>query len=244
MPPRPYHHGDLENALIQAGVAILSREGMGALSLRRVARRVGVSHAAPYAHFADKQALLAAIATEGYRMLHDRIRAAVERCGAEPLRQLFEASWAYVEFALEEPEHFRITLSGVVEKQKDHPAYVEVSRRSFDLVLGIVRGCQAEGVLSPGPPEVAAVGVWSLVHGLVSLLLEGQISHAILDRFGPPALLASCLERIVRVPVAAGLLEARGARRATRRPRSRGGGPTRTSASREGRRGGTYSCPS
>ena len=69
-----YHHGDLKNALIQAGVKILSKEGISGLSLRKVARQAGVSHAAPYAHFADKQALIAAISTEGYKQLYTRLK--------------------------------------------------------------------------------------------------------------------------------------------------------------------------
>ena len=74
MAKKQYHHGDLKNALIHAGIAILAKEGVGGLSLRKVAARAGVSHAAPYAHFADKQALIAAISTEGFRLVYDRIR--------------------------------------------------------------------------------------------------------------------------------------------------------------------------
>ena len=101
-----YHHGDLKNALIEAGADILSKDGVSALSLRKVAQKAGVSHAAPYAHFADKQALIAAISTEGYKQTAtSRSRRSAEQYRADPLRRLVEASWAYVQFALDEPDH-------------------------------------------------------------------------------------------------------------------------------------------
>src|SRR5512137_1488824 len=121
-----YHHGDLKNALIKAGIQVLAKEGVSALSLRKVARKAGVSHAAPYAHFADKQALIAAISTEGYRRLYEQLAAAGRQHRGDPLRQLIEGAWAYVEFALNDPAHFRITLSGVAEKEKDYPALMEM----------------------------------------------------------------------------------------------------------------------
>ncbi len=195
-----YHHGDLKNALIQAGIEILAQEGVGGLSLRKVARQAGVSHNAPYAHFADKQALIAAISTEGYTRLYERIRAALDASPAQPERQLRAAAWAYVQFALERPAHFKITLSGVLEKEKDYPAFVEISQRTFALVVALTADCQAAGVLRPGPPDLAAVAVWSLVHGFVSLLLEGQISHSQLDRWTTRQMLDACLGQVIVSP--------------------------------------------
>src|SRR5687768_9413879 len=119
-----YHHGDLKNALIEAGTDILSSEGVGGLTLRKVAQRAGVSHAAPYAHFQDKQALIAAISTEGYRRLYEAISEATHRTEGNPAAQLVEGAWAYVEFARNDPGHFKVTMSGVVERQKEYPAFV------------------------------------------------------------------------------------------------------------------------
>lgn len=182
MEARKYHHGDLKNALIEAGVEILSQEGVAGLSLRRVASRAGVSHNAPYAHFADKGALIAAISTEGYLRLYHLLQVAIEQWQGDPRRQLVEAACAYVEFARSDPDHFKITLSGVVEKEKDYPAFVQASQQTFALVVGLVQDCQAAGVLRPGPADLMAVGVWSTVHGLASLLIEGQISHTVVER--------------------------------------------------------------
>lgn len=199
MPKQPYHHGDLKNALIAAGIDVLAKEGVHGLSLRKVAQRAGVSHAAPYAHYADKQALIAAISTEGYRRLYDKLLGVGERYPGDPLRQLVEGAWAYVQFALQEPDHFKITFSGVIEKEQAYPAFVEMSRKSFALVVQIVAACQAAGVLKPGPPELLTVSVWGLVHGLVSLLLEGQISHTIREQHTPRELLVITLSQILLV---------------------------------------------
>jgi AcrR family transcriptional regulator len=199
MAEKKYHHGDLKNALIEAGAEILSKEGVNGLSLRKVARKAGVSHAAPYAHFPDKQTLIAAISTEGYRMLYERLDAAVQRYRDDPHRQLVEAAWAYVSFALSDPAHFKVTFSGVVEKEKDYPAYVEMSKKSFGLVVQIVAACQAAGVLKLGPADATAVSVWSLVHGFASLLLEGQISHTLLDRLTVREMLIFSLNQITLV---------------------------------------------
>ena len=196
-----YHHGDLKNALIQAGIEILSQEGVHALSLREVARKAGVSHAAPYAHFKDKQALVAAISTAGYEKLHDNVYDAVQHHQGEPLRQLVEAAWAYVEFALNDPDHFRITLSGVVEKEKDYPAFVEISHKSFRLVVELVEAGQRAGILHAGPPDLVAVGVWGLVHGFVSLIMEDQISHTLLDRYTLKEMLIFSLNQITAVDI-------------------------------------------
>ncbi len=202
---KTYHHGDLKNALVEAGAEILSKEGVSGLSLRKVAQKAGVSHAAPYAHFADKQALIAAISTEGYHRLYEAIDAAGQRYAGDPLRQLVEGAWAYVQFALNDPDHFKITLSGVVEKEKDYPAFVEVSRQSFALVVQIVEACQKAGVLNRGPSDLIAVSLWSLIHGFVSLILEGQISHTILERYTLREMLILTLNQITRVELKPGM---------------------------------------
>ena len=195
----PYHHGDLKNALIRAGLEILSKEGVGGLSLRKVAHRAGVSHAAPYAHFADKQALIAAISTEGYRRIYESVGAAAARHPNDAAAQLVEGAWAYVKFALDDPDHYKVTMSGVVEKEQAYPALLEMSKKSFALVLGIVETCQKKGVLRKGPPDLVAVGIWSLMHGLVSLLFENQISRSLRDRLSVREMLVATLRQMARV---------------------------------------------
>jgi AcrR family transcriptional regulator len=183
MSAKKYHHGDLKNALIQAGVEILSEEGVSELTLRKVAKRAGVSHSAPYAHFKDRQSLIAAISTEGFKQLYDELDAAVSTPVDDPKKQLVEGAWAYVQFAMNNKDTFKIMFSGVLEKEKDYPSFVEISAKTFERVVDIVRSCQNAGVLRPGPSELLAVSVWGQVHGITSLILEGQITHRVLGRF-------------------------------------------------------------
>lgn len=182
MPAKKYHHGDLKNALIQAGIEILAKEGVSGLSLRKVASRAGVSHSAPYSHFKDKQSLIAAITTESFRQLYEELREAIAPFSSDPKKQLTAGALAYAQFALEHTDMFKIMFSGVLEKEKDYPAYVEATRQTFGQVVQVIQACQDAGVLRPAPPEVMAVSVWGQVHGIVSLALEGQISHTVLDR--------------------------------------------------------------
>ena len=197
MPSKKYHHGDLKNALIGAGVKILAKEGVGGLSLRKVAKKAGVSHSAPYAHFPDKQSLIAAISTEGFKQLYAELDAAISPYAKNPRRQLAEGAWAYVQFAMDNTDTFNTMFSGVLEKEKDYPAYVESSRKTFERVVEIIRVCQDAGVLRSGPTEIMAISVWGQLHGIISLALEGQIPHTVLDRFSIREIVFFALNQMV-----------------------------------------------
>jgi AcrR family transcriptional regulator len=177
--PGTYHHGDLRNALIQAGLSILAEEGVQALTLRAVARRVGVSHAAPYRHFSDKEALLAAIAEQGFDLLTASVGAAAERFPADPAAQLAEAGWAYVQFALEHPAHLRVMFGGVIRTPAMHPGLRTAGARAFTSLGDIVQAGQQAGTIIDGAPEQLTLTAWSLVHGLAVLLIEQQIPAGI-----------------------------------------------------------------
>jgi AcrR family transcriptional regulator len=201
MPKKSYHHGDLKNALVKAGAGVLAKEGLGGFSLRKVARKAGVSHAAPYAHFTDRQSLIAAISTDGFNRLYQALDQAIQLNDGDPLRQLSAGARAYVEFALGDPERYKITFSGVLEKEKNHPEFVEASQRAFSRVVSLVQDCQAAGILRPGTPDLLAVTLWSQLHGLVSLLLEGQISHTVLDRHSVDDMLVYALGNFTKKPI-------------------------------------------
>jgi AcrR family transcriptional regulator len=179
---KTYHHGDLKNALIKAGVDILAKDGVSGLSLRKVASKAGVSHAAPYSHFADKQALIAAISTEGFRQLYERVSAVAEEYKTKPSSQLVEVAWAYVQFAMDDRDRFKVMFSGILEKEREYPEFVAEAQRNFQLVKMIVEANQAAGVLRGGPSDLVALSAWGIVHGFVMLLLEGQISHTVLEQ--------------------------------------------------------------
>lgn len=182
MATAPYHHGDLKNALIKAGVEVLASEGLGGLSLRKVAKQAGVSHAAPYSHFADKQALIAAISTEGFKQLYAQIQSVFGTYREDPENLIIETAWAYVQFALNAPDRFKLMFSSVLEKEKEYADFVEISQDNFSQLVEIIETCQQTGLLKTGPSDVAAVSIWSTVHGFTSLLLEDQISHTVLDK--------------------------------------------------------------
>jgi AcrR family transcriptional regulator len=200
MDEKKYHHGDLKNALIQAGVAVLARDGVNALSLREVARQAGVSHAAPYAHFTDKQALIAAIITEGYRLLYVQLESVVHTWQGDPHRQLVEMAWTYVQFAMQESDIFKIMFSGVLESEKNYPDFVTRSQGTFQLVVQVVQNCEQKGILKLLAPELMAVTVWGQVHGMISLIMMGQISHTVLEHYELRTILIIALNQLSLIP--------------------------------------------
>jgi AcrR family transcriptional regulator len=203
MPHKNYHHGDLKNALIEAGIEILSKEGVNGLSLRKVARKAGVSHAAPYAHFADKQSLIAAIALDGHSKVHARIEEVQVLHPNDPLKQLVHLAWAYMQFGLESPAHYKITFSGLIENEKNYPELVEVTRQSLAALQKIIADCQSAGILSSSEyeTEIVAITLWGLIHGLVSLVIESQVSSDLMKKTQPQDMVIAALQQVARVPI-------------------------------------------
>ncbi len=203
MTRKNYHHGDLKNALIQAGIEILSEEGASGLSLRKVARKAGVSHAAPYAHFADKQNLIAAIASDGHQKLNERLQTVMTHYPDDPLQQLISAAWAYVQFGLDAPAHYKITFSGVIQDEHSHPEFMHFSQGNLQILKGIVDRCREAGILyfTDTDAEMQVVGLWGLIHGLVSLMIQGQVPGSLLKRIEPEEMVTSALQQVVRVPI-------------------------------------------
>ena len=181
MKENTYHHGNLKEALIAAGLKILSEDGVEGLSLRKVARKVGVSHAAPYNHFSDKQALLAAISTAGFEQLYINLSATFTAAKASSGEILPQIAWAYLQFALEDPGRFRLMFSGALEVETDHPDYVVVSQKNITLFEEIIAFCQERGELYQGNSTHHAIRIWSLVHGFTNLVLEDQFPHEYLE---------------------------------------------------------------
>jgi AcrR family transcriptional regulator len=196
MEENTYHHGDLKNALIEAGVEILTETGLGGLSLRKVAKRAGVSHAAPYAHFKDKQALVAAIATAGHARIYAEINQILTANPGDPLRQLVLTALAYLDFSQAEPDLFRITFSGAIEKEQDYPDLVEMAHKNFDLLREITARGRAAGLFQRGPDDLLAQSLWGAVYGLISLLQQRQVSSAVLEQHSPRDLLFFTLNQM------------------------------------------------
>ncbi|MES2521276.1 MAG: TetR/AcrR family transcriptional regulator [Gemmatimonadota bacterium] len=172
VPEKPYHHGDLRRALLDAALRILRDEGISALTLRAVARAAGVSATAPYRHFPDRRALVAGVAEEGF----DRLRVAMETAagqgeGREGFRNL---AFAYVEFAHAFPDEYRVMFGPEVAHHGDHPTLANASRSVLAMVAGGIRELQRAGVVRDGDPQLLAVTLWATLHGVVMLSLDGQ----------------------------------------------------------------------
>jgi AcrR family transcriptional regulator len=203
MARKTYHHGDLKNALIQAGIEILATEGAGGLSLRKAARQAGVSHAAPYAHFADKQTLIAAIASDGHKKIFEKFEALQARHADDPLRQFLSGAWAYMQFGLESPNHYKITFSGAIQDEHSHPEFLEYSQRNMQALRNIIEQCRSAGVLSGADidSELQAVSIWGLLHGLVLLMIQGQLPSRLMKTTQAKDMLIAALQQIVRIPI-------------------------------------------
>jgi AcrR family transcriptional regulator len=172
MPCRPYHHGNLREALLQGAVRVIAEVGPAAFTLREVARRAGVSHNAPYRHFRDKDALLAAVAAQGFRELTRAMRDAGER-QAMALDKLKQSGLAYVSFAVRRPEHFTVMFDAPVCTSKD-PEYIQPSQEAFNTLVNYIRNCQEEGQLPAGNTLERTLYAWSLVHGIAKLAVAGR----------------------------------------------------------------------
>ena len=170
-----YHHGDLRQALIEGALTLINEKKDGrTLSLREVARRVGVSNAAPYRHFADKDELLAALAEKGFRMLTAFLRAGVASAD-DPLRSLQASGVGYVKFAIAHPSYYRVMFSAFQPDEATCTELDEAGQEAFSVLVDAIAIAQAAGKVKPGDPQPLAWVAWSLVHGLAMLVIERQL---------------------------------------------------------------------
>jgi len=185
---RPYHHGNLREALLDAAQRLLEVEGEAALALRRIAREVGVSHAASYHHFASREDLLRGLTERGFDRFGAALReAAASRPGAEGFAEM---GVAYVAFAARHPALFRLLFGSESAARQVHPEVAAAAHRAF----GQLRSQAA----AAGPGDEAeirrrALAAWSVVHGLASLLVDGQLTPLGLASASPEGLARALL---------------------------------------------------
>ena len=181
---RSYHHGDLKEALIEAGEAVLADRGLQGFTLRECARRAGVSHAAPKHHFGDVRGLLTEIAARGFTHLTRRLRTKLRAAGDDLDAQFLATSEAYLGFAEAYPEHFRIMFrSDLIDVYA--PNVLAAAHETFKELTNVIHRQHREPEIGPelvdlglmSPHVVNDIALcWSYVHGLAHLKVEGQLA--------------------------------------------------------------------
>ena len=176
-PPKPYHHGDLHREILCAARDLLEETNIASLSLRAVAKKVGVSHTAPYRHFKDKESLLVGIAGEGFKEMTAQLNEAVKLHPNDPRAQLQEAGHRYVKLVTENPQCVQLMFGGILPCDDTYPELRESGNSAFAALKTIIEDGQAAGVFKQGDVELMALAAWSSIHGLSLLLISGSIEE-------------------------------------------------------------------
>ena len=186
--PGRYHHGDLSRALVQEAVRTIQARGIQHVTLRAVGDRLGVSRTALYRHFADKDALLAAVAAEGFRQLEADTRAAWLQQGASR-EGLAAMGTAYVRFALTHPSHYRVMFGATF----DHQSSAELGTAgaaAFQVLVDAIIALQEAGLMRTDDPSLLARYIWATVHGVAMLSIDGRVDAETLTSFVNERILA------------------------------------------------------
>jgi AcrR family transcriptional regulator len=167
--------GDLRERVLEASVKLIEEEGLSALSMREVARRAGVSHQAPYNHFVDREAILGAIAEQGFVMLGNAMARARE--GEKPAwRAIEDCGRAYVEFACTNPAHFRVMFRPELVDIENCPSAKAEGDRAFTVIVEVMHEAVRQGLPAVPSEEALVTMAWSLAHGLACLILDGPLA--------------------------------------------------------------------
>jgi AcrR family transcriptional regulator len=178
--PRPYHHGHLREALLRAAEKALETGGVQSISLRELSRELGVSHTSPRRHFADKQALLDALALRGFEQFDEALERAAGKRGQDFKARLTKLARAYVGFALKHPA--LLSLMFETKQRPDAPReLLEASEKAFSHAPATFVEAQAAGEVVPGDPAHLALVVFSALLGLVSISTDGKFKGVSLD---------------------------------------------------------------
>jgi AcrR family transcriptional regulator len=169
---RPYHHGNLKQALLDAALDLIRTKGAEAFTLREAARLAGVSHSASYRHFRDKNDLLAAVAAEGYNRLTDEMLKAAEP-GESAYERFRLIATGFIQFALRNPDHFRVIFD--TPRRYEYPEANEAGDRAFGTLIRHVEECQAASLLQQGNSRMLALMFLGTVVGVAKLAITGRL---------------------------------------------------------------------
>jgi AcrR family transcriptional regulator len=176
---------DTKEILLRAAVEIAETDGVGAIGLREAARRAGVTHGAPYRHFENQQALVAAVAEQGFRELMAEVQAAQTAAGAEVLARFHALGVAYLRFALDHPGQFRVMFGAAAAAE---PSVRSAEAAVFALAVNEIASAQRQGLIATGDPQELALLAWSTSHGLAVLMIDGLVQWVGLDTTAPERL--------------------------------------------------------
>jgi AcrR family transcriptional regulator len=188
---RPYHHGNLRSELLDAAERTISERGVGGLSLRELARDLGVSHAAPGRHFADKQALLDGLAQEGFARLGAEIGTAIEGGGKNFDKRAGAAATAYVRFATEHAALLELMFAS--KHQPGAESLEAAANEAFAPLLAVIHEGQAAGLIEQGDPERIGILMLATLQGLTAMANGGMVERAQLDD-----LVTDAIDRMLR----------------------------------------------
>lgn len=192
-----YHHGDLHRALVAAAQALLREKGGDGLTVRAAARRAGVTHTATYRHFPSKDALLAAVAEEGFRSLEHALRRSLAKAGG-PVERLAAMAVAYVGFARRRPACFRLMLGPGAPRKASYPPLEAAARATFAILTEAISACQAEGLMRSAAPLRLATAAWATMHGLATLVADTRVMQMKFADMDPETLTQTVMEDLHR----------------------------------------------
>ena len=193
-----YHHGDLRSALIDAAIQLLNKMSPEQLSLRQLARQAGVSVAAPYRHFRDKDELLAAISEQGFDLKYKYMAEAIRSAEGDAREMFYAAGVAYFRMGLKHPQHFKLMSSNSIVPDERYPQLMQTACKSFLLLKAMIEHLQAKKIMGPGNPYHRAMNCWCVVNGFTTLYVEGRLTWLGVNPTNAEEALRTLLEQYTR----------------------------------------------
>ena len=170
-----YHHGNLQNKLLEETIKIIAEKNVASVTLRSLSKRLGVSRSAPYRHFSNKTQLLSHVAIIGFERFREHLQTGYEQESDDILERFQHMGYAYIQFALQYPSYYKLMFNEPLLTENRSAELEAASDASFNQLLDMLRQCQQAGILKNDDVELQAIFIWSSLHGFCSLILEGHL---------------------------------------------------------------------